>query len=178
MQQKNSHLSQMAVLAIYTPLYTNPLKHIILICFLLSLAACASDDVSPDIRQATINRVNAIRATGCTCGDTVYPPAQKLTINIQLSDAAFVHAQDMYRQHYFSHVSPQGISPEERVTAAGYYGSLVAETIAAGCTSVNEAIEAWLQSPSHCEALMKSEANEMGVAQVNSYWVLELGKKW
>lgn len=124
-----------------------------------------------------IGRVNSIRAAGCTCGATVYPPVQKLTVNIELSEAAFVHAQDMYRQNYFSHVSPQGISPEERVTAAGYPGSFLAENIAAGCASVNEAIDAWLESPSHCEALMKGEADEMGVAQVNSYWVLELGKK-
>ena len=124
-----------------------------------------------------LNRVNSIRTTGCTCGDTVYPPVQTLTINTELSDAAFAHAQDMYRQNYFSHVSPQGISPAERVTAAGYPGSFLAENIAAGCVTVNEAIDAWLHSRSHCEALMKSEANEMGVSQVDSYWVLEIGEK-
>ena len=124
-----------------------------------------------------LNRVNSIRTTGCTCGDTVYPPVQTLTINTELSDAAFAHAQDMYRQNYFSHLSPQGISPEERVTAAGYSGNFLAENIAAGCVTVNEAIDAWLHSRSHCEALMKSEANEMGVSQVDSYWVLELGEK-
>ena len=124
-----------------------------------------------------LNRVNSIRTTGCTCGDTVYPPVQTLAINTELSDAAFAHAQDMYRQNYFSHLSPQGISPEERVTAAGYSGNFLAENIAAGCATVNEAIDAWLHSRSHCEALMKSEANEMGVSQVDSYWVLELGEK-
>ncbi len=154
------------------------MKYTILICLLLGAAACASDDLSPDIKRAMLDRVNSIRAAGCTCGTVVYPPVQPLTtINIPLSEAAFAHAQDMYLHNYFSHVSPQGISPEERVTTAGYEGNFLAETIAAGCTTVNEAVNAWLQSPSHCEALMKREANEMGVAQVNSYWTLELGQK-
>lgn len=152
------------------------MKYTILICLFLCAAACASDDVAPDIKQAMLNRVNSIRTAGCDCGNTVYPPVQKLTINTELSAAALAHAEDMYRQNYFSHVSPQGISPEERVTAAGYPGDFIAENIAAGCTTVNEAVDAWLHSSSHCEALMKSEANEMGVSQVDSYWVLELGK--
>jgi uncharacterized protein YkwD len=171
---------------IYTPLFRQLyillnaiplLKYTILICLLLGLAACASDEPSPDINVAMLNRLNSIRAAGCTCGTTSYTPAQKLTLEGKLSDAAFAHAQDMYQQNYFSHVSPQGISPEERVTAAGYPGSFLAENIASGCTTVNEAVNAWLQSPSHCEAIMTHEADEMGVAQVNSYWVLELGKK-
>ena len=153
------------------------MKYVILICSILCLAACSSDEPSPDISLAMLERLNSIRAAGCTCGTVAYPPAQKLTIASQLTDAAFVHAQDMYQQNYFSHVSPQGISPEERVTAAGYQGNFLAENIAAGCTTVNEAVNAWLQSPSHCEAIMTSEADEMGVAQVNSYWALELGQK-
>jgi uncharacterized protein YkwD len=126
---------------------------------------------------AMLDRLNSIRTAGCTCGTVWYPPAQKLTIDTKLSEAAFVHARDMDQQNYFSHVSPQGISPEERVTAAEYPGSFLAENIAAGCTTANEAVHAWLQSTSHCQAIMTREADEMGVAQVNSYWVLELGKK-
>jgi uncharacterized protein YkwD len=53
---------------------------------------------------------------------------------------------------------------------------MLAENIAEGYTTVNEAVTAWLQSSSHCQALLTADATEMGIARVNSYWVLVLGK--
>ena len=142
----------------------------------MSIIACESDDVSPDVHQAILSRVNSIRVAGCTCGAELYSPVQELTINTKLSEAARAHAQDMYEHHYFAHISPEGISPEQRVVAADYQGHLLAENIATGYTTVNEVVIAWLQSTSHCQALMTNEATEMGIAQVHSYWVLMLGK--
>jgi uncharacterized protein YkwD len=155
---------------------TLPLKCIIVFYLMICIAACGSEEASPDVREAMLASVNSIRAAGCICGAELYAPVQKLTLNIALSEAAFAHAQDMDEHHYFAHISPEGISPEQRVTAAGYQGAMLAENIAEGYTTVNEAVTAWLQSSSHCQALLTADATEMGIARVNSYWVLVLGK--
>lgn len=49
--------------------------------------------------------------------DEGLPP---LEWNEQLASAATYHVQDMFERFYYSHTTPEGIGPEERIRAAGY----------------------------------------------------------
>ena len=49
----------------------------------------------------------------------------------RLSAAAAAHARDMLERAYFSHVSPDGLSPLDRTLAAGYPAVFVGEALAA-----------------------------------------------
>ena len=56
-------------------------------------------------------------------------PAQPLAMNEQLVESARLHSQDMIDQNYFSHTSPQGTDPGDRIAAAGFAYTGWAESI-------------------------------------------------
>ena len=65
--------------------------------------------------------VNAQRAMGATCGNTVYPPAPALTMNALLTTAARAHTYDMVNRDFFAHTNPDGDTPGDRITALGFF---------------------------------------------------------
>jgi Cysteine-rich secretory protein family len=56
-------------------------------------------------------------------------PAQPLAMNEELVESARLHSQDMINQDYFSHTSPQGTDPGDRIAAAGFSYTGWAESI-------------------------------------------------
>ncbi len=111
-----------------------------------------------------LNLVNEARAQGHRCGKRFWPRAEPVRISATLSEIARQHALDMARRHYFDHVDPSGRTPADRVKAAGYGEQRIAENIAYGPLSTEEAIAGWLDSPGHCENLMEPRFKEMGIA--------------
>lgn len=127
--------------------------------------------------------INQARASSRTCGSTVYPTAAPLAWNGKLFDAAAGHSADMATQNYFSHTSLDGRTFDQRITAAGYGWSSIAENIAAGQTSAASVMSAWMASAGHCSNIMNSSLTEVGVACVSSssstyhtYWTMDLGR--
>lgn len=49
-----------------------------------------------------------------------YPVASPLAFNSQLLKAARLHSQDMVKRDYFSHSTPEGLSPGDRIKQQGY----------------------------------------------------------
>ncbi len=129
-----------------------------------------------DVRTALLEQINALRQSGCKCGSEFIGPANPLQWNPFLEDAATHHADDMYTNDYFDHISLTGTSPIVRAHDAGYDGEYVGEVIARGYYLTKDAIEAWKQSESHCRALMDSLYNEVGGARKGNYWVVDLGR--
>ncbi|MFV9507917.1 MAG: CAP domain-containing protein, partial [Oscillochloridaceae bacterium umkhey_bin13] len=81
----------------------------------------APTGVHPFVR-AVIDLTNQARqANGCTV---------PLTMNRLLNQAALGHSQDMAQRGYFSHFSPEGRDPSDRVDATGYQWQMVGENIA------------------------------------------------
>jgi hypothetical protein len=56
-------------------------------------------------------------------------PAQPLAMNSLLVEAARLHSQDMIAEDYFSHDSPQGLDPGDRVALTGFDATGWAESI-------------------------------------------------
>lgn len=136
-----------------------------------------------NFEQEILSRLNAARAASRMCGTTFYKAAGAVAWNGKLADAAAGHAQDMAANNYFSHTSQDGRSFSQRITAAGYSWSAAGENIAAGQSTPEQVVNAWLQSQGHCENIMNGSYTETGVACVKSdastyktYWVMELGK--
>jgi uncharacterized protein YkwD len=77
-----------------------------------------------NVNKATLLQlVNDIRKKGCNCGSTVMPPVSAVVWNDQLAKAAYDHSVDMNTHDYFSHTGLDGLSPAQRITAAGYLWS-------------------------------------------------------
>jgi uncharacterized protein YkwD len=70
----------------------------------------------------------------------------------------------MAARNYFDHFSPEGKSPSDRMTAAGYKWLNWGENITAGFTSGMEAVDTWIHSNSgHREQILTKELPEIGV---------------
>jgi uncharacterized protein YkwD len=138
-----------------------------------------------DFEASVIARVNQLRAAGADCrSGGNFGPAAALTWNDRLAQAAAGHSQDMADLNYFSHTSQDGRTLGDRATEAGYAWSTVGENIAAGYSSVNGVMDAWMESDGHCANIMKPDFTEVGVACVpgtasntySSYWTMNLGR--
>jgi uncharacterized protein YkwD len=123
----------------------------------------SSEDAGAMVHQA-LNLVNEAREQGHRCGTRSWPPASPVGLSATLSEVALQHALDMARHNYFDHQDSSGRSPADRVKAAGYREQRVAENIAYGTLSTEDAIAGWLNSPGHCENLMDPRFKEMGIA--------------
>lgn len=135
------------------------------------------------IQAEVLQRVNAFRASGAVCGGVAYPAASALRWNTNLLQAAKGHAGDMASNNYFSHTGRDGRSPDQRVLAAGYSYARMGENIAAGQPSVESAMAAWINSPSHCQNMMTPDFKDIAVAcmrndasQYRIYWAMEMGR--
>ena len=84
--------------------------------------------------------VNDIRA------DYGLPP---VTYDPPLAAVARAHSADMRDRHFFDHVNPDGLNPSQRISAAGIRWRMCAENIAAGQTSPQAVVNAWMNSPGH-----------------------------
>jgi len=84
--------------------------------------------------------------------------------NPTLDRAAYLKAQNMLEKSYFSHKSPEGISPWYWFKIAGYDYKFAGENLAIGFLDSEEVIEGWYDSPSHKNNLLNQDYQEIGVA--------------
>ncbi|WP_413691604.1 CAP domain-containing protein [Psychromonas sp. KJ10-2] len=127
--------------------------------------------------------INQLRAESQTCGATTYPAVDAVTWSSVLTLAAEEHSSNMANYNFFSHTGLDDSTVGTRVTAQGYEWSYVSENIAAGQTSVQDAVDGWMESEGHCINIMSENAQEMGLAcAVNSdadyqyYWTQVFAK--
>ncbi|HOY56253.1 MAG TPA: CAP domain-containing protein [bacterium] len=83
-----------------------------------------------------------------------------------LNQAAQKKAQDMILNDYFAHNSPQGINPWHWFKEVGYNYTYAGENLAMNFVDAENALQAWLDSPSHRENLLGKNYEDIGVAVV------------
>ena len=122
--------------------------------------------------------INDARRQGRRCGSKRFPATTPLQRDAALDRAASAHARDMAARGRLGHEGSDGSKPADRVTRAGYSWKAVAENIAAGQSTAEEAVRTWLESPGHCENLMSPRYSETGIAHAINreaekgiYWV-------
>lgn len=86
-----------------------------------------------------------------------------LSIDLDLTEAAQRHSEDMAYQDYFSHTGKDGSMPWERALGAGYESWMVGENIAAGFSSPQAVVKGWINSEGHRANMLNSKYNEIGV---------------
>ncbi len=88
-----------------------------------------------------------------------------LHVNSKLNLAAQAKVEDMFRQQYFEHVSPDGKHPSDVISATSYEYLVVGENLALGNYENDEAlVEAWMNSPGHRANILDGKFEEIGVA--------------
>jgi uncharacterized protein YkwD len=80
----------------------------------------------------------------------------------RLADAARKHSKDMHDRGFFSHDTPQGVTPYQRMTSAGYNFRSAAENIACGSPNGINMVHIWINSAGHRENTL-GQQTEIGV---------------
>ena len=85
-----------------------------------------------------------------------------LSMDPLLQEAAREHSLDMYQRHYFSHLTPDGKSPFDRMRAHGAHFVTAGENIAFA-PDVDQAYESLLASPDHRANLLNPDFKCVGI---------------
>lgn len=87
-----------------------------------------------------------------------------LTLNYKLSEAAAKKAEDMLKQNYWAHNSPDGKTPWVFIRGAGYNYIYAGENLARGFDTSDEVVSAWMASPKHRTNILSENFREVGFA--------------
>jgi uncharacterized protein YkwD len=129
-------------------------------------------------KKNVLNCVNEIRSNYCQCGDVKMNPAEPLKWSDKLTYVAYLHAKDMFERDYFSHISPEGDDPGDRIMKSGLDGVYFrGENIAEGQINGIKAVESWKKSPGHCKNMMDSGHTHVGVSKYMDKYVMLLGSE-
>ena len=79
-----------------------------------------------------------------------------LVVNEKLNQAAQLKAENMVQNNYFDHTSPPGVTPWFWFKQAGYSYKYAGENLARDFTNPNSAVEAWMNSSTHRENILKA----------------------
>lgn len=86
-----------------------------------------------------------------------------LAWNPVVARVAQAHSDDMVRRSYFTHNTPEGVTPGQRLSAAGVKWTRTAENIAAGQRTARAVFESWMTSPGHRHNIEDCALREHGV---------------
>jgi uncharacterized protein YkwD len=131
-----------------------------------AVAACSGSGSRPT--QATLDR--AVDATVCLINEARADHGLgTLRTQSALERAAAAHSRDMVKRDFFSHDSPSGSTPQQRIDRTGYLDGArswaVGETIAwgsGGFATPSSIVRGWLKSPGH-RAILLGKYREVGV---------------
>lgn len=126
-----------------------------------------------DARQA-LNDINAYRARH---------GLNPLRLSAKLNAASEAHARDLAQHGIIAHEGTDGSTSGDRAKRQGYMFWALAENVASGQPSWDEAFIGWQNSPGHNANLLLPDVTELGVALAHdpttryvNYWTMLVGK--
>lgn len=108
---------------------------------------------APDLEQAMLELVNEERAAA---------GLPLLAMDGELTEVARRHSADMFARGYFSHTTPEGFSPFDRIRAAGVPYLIAGENLAHAST-LTIAHNGLMNSPGHRANILRPEYGRVGI---------------
>jgi uncharacterized protein YkwD len=131
------------------------MKKLLLVCLLfVSFAAFGADsnEITPENVLRIMNEYRAQEAL---------PP---LDLEKRLAQAAGDRMQHMEDEGYWSHTSPEGMSPFTWVKVRAYPFSKVGENLATGFETARVLVDSWMESPGHRANIMSPDFEDVGIS--------------
>jgi len=91
----------------------------------------------------------------------------QLTYSAKLAQAAQSKAAHMFANQYWSHYGPLGETPWQFIMNSGYQYEFAGENLAKNFLSSDGVVNAWMDSPTHRENILRKEYADVGFAIVN-----------
>ena len=126
-----------------------------------------------DLNTEFIQKLNGIRVEGCHCGR----PTTVVDFHPLLQKSAAAYAYQIVKDRHFDHVDLRGRSVGQRVDRFGYPWIKIGENLGKNQVDVDQLIQDWLKSPTHCKLMMNPAFNEVGLGRHQNIWVLHMGKR-
>lgn len=150
---------------------------VVFFCLLVAPRDALTLELNHGISTAVLNEINARR---------VFHGRNSLRLNKILSQVAQSHAEDMEKNKFFSHYSPQNGSLKERIETASYSYGTIGENLSVGHLSPPSLVNAWMKSIKHRLNILGENYREIGVGYVGvpqvsdkrrkgPYWVTVFG---
>lgn len=95
--------------------------------------------------------------------------AKKLSLNDKLNQAAYLKAQDMLNNQYWSHDSPNGTEPWKWFGDVGYNYNKAGENLAKNFSTTRGVMTAWLNSLEHKKNVLNPDYEDVGFAVASGY---------
>ena len=92
---------------------------------------------------------------------------QPLQYNKELSMAAQKKAADMFVKDYWAHFAPDGTTPWSFMLNSGYQYEYAGENLAKNFLFSQGVVDAWMNSPTHKENILRKDYTEVGYGVVN-----------
>lgn len=90
-----------------------------------------------------------------------------LTMDEKLQTVARSHAQDMLERGYFSHYTPEGLTPFDRMDQAGISYTAAGENLAFS-PNVTLAMQGLMQSPGHRANILSKDFGKIGIGVISA----------
>ena len=127
-------------------------------------------------KNELVEAINSVRTSGCKCGRRYFPPIDEIQWNDTLYQSASHYAKYMYKNKFFGHLGPDRKNIGDRVEQFNYDWQYIGENLGQGQSDIEQLVDDWKKSISHCRLMMDNKFTEMGLAEYKGYWVLHLGK--
>ena len=92
---------------------------------------------------------------------------QPLQYNKELAEAAQKKAADMFAKDYWAHFAPDGTTPWSFILSSGYQYEYAGENLAKNFLFSQGVVDAWMNSPTHKENILRKDYTEVGYGVVN-----------
>jgi uncharacterized protein YkwD len=138
--------------------------------FVVALLAQLIYSISTTGTFSVLSKVSSVTTVELLSGTNEQRRAAGLTqlqLNDQLSQAAFLKAQDMFTYNYWAHTSPSGVEPWKWLADAGYNYSYAGENLAKNYPSSAATVTAWMESKTHRENILNGHYTDIGLAVVD-----------
>lgn len=112
------------------------------------------DEEAEDQMLAMVNKERANNGVG------------PLVFDEKLQEVARSHAKDMFKRGYFSHDSPDGVSPFDRMAQAGISFNFAGENLALA-PNVVLAMQGLMQSPGHRANILSPNFGRVGIGVID-----------
>jgi hypothetical protein len=86
-----------------------------------------------------------------------------LVVSTSLEQAAKMKAEDMVMHGYFSHESPDGVSPWDWIKRTGYEFAYAGENLAINFFDSKDVVDAWMNSTGHRANILDKRYTEIGI---------------
>jgi hypothetical protein len=143
---------------------------IMLILVLLSFAMANVQALLWMNSQWLVSTILPATIVTLTNGERMSDALGPLMRNEDLDRAARLKAENMAKESYFAHYSPNGVSPWHWFDEVGYNYLHAGENLAVHFTDSDAVVDAWMDSPTHRANIMNGEYEEIGVGSAKGIY--------